>query len=124
VKIAVTAAGPSTSATVDPRFGRCAYFLLVESDDGSFEAVENAGGAQGGGAGIQAARLVAQRGAKVVLTGSVGPNAYQALEAAGVEVVVGCSGTALQAIELFQSGQLRAATGPNAASHAGTGATR
>jgi len=121
MKVAVTATEPSLEAEVDPRFGRCACFVIVETDDMSMEALENASGSLGGGAGIQAAQLMAQRGVRHVLTGSVGPNAHRTLSAAGIEIALGLSGTVSQAIELFKAGRLRAADGPNAASHAGLG---
>jgi len=119
MKVAVTATGPSLDAAMDPRFGRCSYFVLVETDDMSFEAVENANSSLGGGAGIQSAQLMAQKGAKAVLTGNCGPNAHQTLSAAGIDVVVGCSGTVSEVVERFKSGQLRAASAPNVAGHAG-----
>jgi predicted Fe-Mo cluster-binding NifX family protein len=106
---------------MDPRFGRCSYFVIVETDDMSFEAVENANSSLGGGAGIQSAQLMAQKGAKAVLAGNCGPNAHQTLSAAGLEVIVGCSGTVSEAVERFKSGQLRAAPAANVASHSGMG---
>jgi len=121
MRVAVTATGPSLDAAVDPRFGRCACFLLVETDTMTFDVVENAGSALGGGAGIQAAQLMARRGARAVLTGNCGPNAHQTLGAAGIEVFVGCSGTVSDVIERFTSGQLGAASSPNVGSHAGLG---
>jgi len=121
MKVAISAAGPSLSAALDPRFGRCSYFVIVETDDMTFEAVENANSALGGGAGIQSAQLVAQKGATAVLTGNCGPNAHQALSGAGISVVVGCSGTVSEVVESFKSGQLRSAAAPNVASHSGTG---
>jgi len=121
MKVAVTATGPALDAALDPRFGRCSCFVLVETDDMRFEAVENASSSLGGGAGIQSAQLMAQKGAKVVLTGNCGPNAHQTLRAAGIDVVVGCSGTVSEAIERFKSGRLRAASAPNVASHSGMG---
>jgi len=119
MKVAVSAAAPSLDAPVDPRFGRCACFVVVETDTWGFEAVENANRDRGGGAGIQAAQLVARTGATAVLTGSCGPNAHRALGAARVGVVVGCSGSVSEAIRRFMSGQLPYASGPNAATHAG-----
>jgi predicted Fe-Mo cluster-binding NifX family protein len=98
--------------------------VLVQPSDMRYEAVLNVNGALGEGAGIQSARLVAERGVKVVLTGNVGPNAHQALSAAGIEVVVGCSGTVSEAVERFKSGQLRAASAPNVAGHSGMGGGR
>ena len=79
MKVAVTATGPSLDAALDPRFGRCPCFVLVETDDMTFETVENGNSSLGGGAGIQSARLMAQKGVKAVLTGNCGPNAHETL---------------------------------------------
>jgi predicted Fe-Mo cluster-binding NifX family protein len=104
---------------MDPRFGRCSCFVVVETEDMSFESIDNTNTGRGGGAGIRSAQLMANRGVKVVLTGNCGPNAHQTLSAAGIDVVVGCGGTVLQAVDRFRSGQLQAASGPNVADHAG-----
>ena len=124
MRIAVTSTGPSLDADVDPRFGRCSWFIFVETDDMTFEASENASGSLGGGAGIQSAQLMAKKGARAVLTGNCGLNAHQTLSAAGIDVVVGCSGTVSEMVERFKSGQLRAVSAPNVASHAGMGGGR
>lgn len=121
MKVAVTATGPSLDAALDPRFGRCPCFVLVETGDMTFETVENGNSSLGGGAGIQSARLMAQKGVKAVLTGNCGPNAHETLTAAGIDVVVGCSGTVSEVVGRFASGQLRAASAPNVASHSGIG---
>ena len=124
MKVAITSAAPSLDGIVDPRFGRCAYLLLVETDDMSVEALENHGSRLGGGAGIQSARALADRGVQVVLTGNCGPNAHETLAAAGIQVVVGCSGPMTAALERFKAGALQPATAPNATSHAGMGGRR
>jgi predicted Fe-Mo cluster-binding NifX family protein len=121
MKVAVTATGPSLDATLDPRFGRCPCFVLVETSDMTFETVENGNNSLGGGAGIQSARLMAQKGVKAVLTGNCGPNAHETLRAAGIDVVVDCSGTVSEVVGRFTSGQLSAASAPNVASHSGMG---
>lgn len=121
MKIAVTSTGTTLEAAVDPRFGRCSHFVLVDTNDMSVEAMENESGLLGGGAGIQSAQFMAQKGVGAILTGNCGPNAHQTLSAAGIEVFVGCSGTVAEAVERFKSGQLCAATAPNVASHAGMG---
>jgi len=121
MKVAVTATGPNLDADVDPRFGRCPYFLIVETDDMTFEALENPNVSVGGGAGIQSAQLVAEKGAKVVLTGNCGPNAYQALSAGGVEVIVGVSGKVRDAVEQYKAGAFAAAQQPSVPSHFGMG---
>ena len=85
----------------------------------TFEAVDNANSALGGGAGIRSAQLIAQKGAKAVLTGNCGPNAHQTLSAAGIEVFVGYNGTVSEVIGRFKSGRLSAASAPNVDSHSG-----
>ena len=121
MKIAVTSTGPKLDDTMDPRFGRCAYFIIVETDDMSFKAFNNENIALGGGAGIQSAQFVASKGAGVVLTGNCGPNAIQTLSASHVEVFVGQSGTVREAIERHTRGDIKPTSKPNVADHYGMG---
>ncbi|HID32891.1 MAG TPA: dinitrogenase iron-molybdenum cofactor biosynthesis protein [bacterium (Candidatus Stahlbacteria)] len=121
MKIAITSTGTDLTAQVDPRFGRCPYYIFIDSDTLRFEAVENPNVSAMGGAGIQSAQFIANRGAQVVLTGSCGPNAFQTLTAAGVKVVVGVVGTVSDAVNRFKSGQLSPALSPNAPPHFGMG---
>lgn len=104
MKVAISADTPSLDGNIDPRFGRCAYFLIVDTNSDVMEALENDNAGLPQGAGIQSAQLVASHGAKKVLTGHCGPKAEQALSAAGVEIVAGCSGTAREALEQLESG--------------------
>ncbi|HOW54933.1 MAG TPA: NifB/NifX family molybdenum-iron cluster-binding protein [Syntrophorhabdaceae bacterium] len=119
--IAVTSEGPSLEARIDGRFGRCRYFLIINTDDLSFGAIENQNTALGSGAGIQSAQMVAAKGVTHVFTGACGPNAYQVLSAAGVEVVTGCAGGVKDVIDRFRDGSFEAAAGPNVADHYGMG---
>jgi predicted Fe-Mo cluster-binding NifX family protein len=102
MKIAVSATGPDLGVTVDPRFGRCQYFLIVDLNDMSFEAVSNEAGVSPSGAGIQSAKLIVDKGAETVLTGNVGPKAYEVLSQADIEVVTGVSGTVREAVQKFK----------------------
>lgn len=120
MKIAITATAPNLDANVDPRFGRCPFFLIVETDDLSFEAIENPSIVQGSGAGIQSAQLMAEKGVQHVLTGNCGPNAHQTLAAADIAVSVGCSGSIREVVEQFKAGQMNESAGPNVAGHYGT----
>ena len=122
MKIAVTAKGKTLDDQVDPRFGRCQYFLVVDTDTLNTEPIENPNVALGGGAGIQSAQLMAEHDVKVVLTGNCGPNAHQTLSAADIEVVVGVSGTVREAVKQFTSGALSSTQKPNVASHFGMAA--
>jgi len=121
LKVAVSATGPSLDASVDPRFGRCAYFVIVDTDTMQFEAIQNPAQYAGGGAGIQAAQTVANKGVQIVLTGNVGPNAYQALSAAGIQVLTGVYGTVREAVMKYKQGELRSTPGPTAPMHYGMG---
>ncbi len=119
MRIALTASGPTLDADLDPRFGRCACFLIVDTDTMEFEAVENSDAALGGGAGIQSAQLIAAKDVKFVLTGNCGPNAHETLSAAGIGVIPSCSGAVRDAVEQFKAGQPNTASAPSVASHAG-----
>ena len=121
MKIAVTAVGEGMDAQVDPRFGRAAYFALVETETMAYEAVENGNLAAGGGAGINAAKVVIDAGAEAVLTGNCGPNAERTLRAGKVKLYTGVEGTVAAAVEQFKAGALTEATGPSVDSHAGMG---
>ena len=122
MKICITATSKGLDAEIDPRFGRCQYFTIVNPESMDFESLENANIAASGGAGIQAAQFVANKEVEVVLTGNAGPNAYNTLEAAGIRVITGVSGNVRRAVEDFKDGKLQPpATGPTVDSHFGMG---
>ena len=121
MKIAVSSSGRDLDSQVDPRFGRCAYFVIVETDDMSFEAFANENISLGGGAGIQSAQFVASTGAKAVITGNCGPNAVQTLSVSQVEIFVGHSGTVREVIEKYIKGNIKSTSTPNVTDHHGMG---
>lgn len=121
MKIAITSSGPTLESSVAPRFGRCGYFLIVDPQTMEYEAVENSNATLGGGAGIQSAQLLSRSGADTVLTGNCGPNAFRTLEAAGIQVIVGVSGSIQEAVEQYKAGVHTAVPNPNVASHYGMG---
>ena len=120
-KICVTSQGNNLDSTVDPRFGRCQYFLVVDSDSLEFEAIENPNIDSAGGAGIQSGQLIAQKQVKEVLTGNVGPNAYQTLNAAGIKVITGITGNVREVIESYKKGGLKSTGWPSVDPHFGMG---
>ena len=113
MKICISSLGDSLESEVDPRFGRCQYFIIYDVDNDSFESVKNENVIARGGAGIQSAQLVASKGVEVVLTGNVGPNAYQTLEAAGVEVITGVSGKIKEVVDRYKNGEYKSSSSPN-----------
>ena len=124
MKICVSATANSLDAPVDPRFGRCPYFIIVDSETMQFEAVSNVASGAMGGAGIQAAQTIASKGAKVLITGNVGPNAFQALSAAGIKIVTGAYGTVKEVVEKYKRGELKEISAPTVGGHFGMGTGR
>jgi len=109
MKIVLTVTSPSINADIDPRFGRGAYLLIIDSETQAWEAHENPGVSAAGGAGIKAAQFVAEFPAQAVLSGDFGPHAFAALQVAGIAMYLyGDSRTALEAIQRFKAGQLQA----------------
>ncbi|RCV65455.1 putative Fe-Mo cluster-binding protein, NifX family [Methanophagales archaeon] len=123
MKVCVTATAGDLNAQVDPRFGRCQYFVFVDSDTMAFEAMTNEAIAAPGGAGIQAAQAVVNKGVSVVISGNIGPNAFQVLSTAGVKIATGAYGTVQEAIEMYKTGGLNETGVSTVSAHAGMGAT-
>jgi len=122
MKIVISSSGKDLNSQVDPRFGRCAYFLIVDTDDMSYEVFDNESGALGGGAGIQSAQFVASKGAKAVITGNCGPNAVSTLDAAGIQMFLGNTGTVKEVLENYKNGNLTPAKAANVTDHNGLSA--
>jgi len=121
MKVAVSSSGPTLDSQVDPRFGRCPYFVVVDSTTMAFESIENLNAASAQGAGIASAQMIAGKGVEAILTGNCGPNAYQALDAAHVKVVTGVTGTVRGAVQAYGEGRLESSSQANVASHHGMG---
>jgi predicted Fe-Mo cluster-binding NifX family protein len=124
MKICVSAESNVLDAQIDPRFGRCPYFVIVDSENMQFEAIQNMAFAAVGGAGIQAAQTIASKGVEVLITGNVGPNAFQALSAAGIKTVTGASGTVREIVEKYKRGELSETGAPTVRGHFGMGIGR
>lgn len=110
MKIAITTTGEDLSAEVDPRFGRAKRFLIYDTDTKQFELVDNVQNMNlPQGAGIQAAKTVASQGVKAVITGHVGPKAFNVLNAAKIEIYLTDKKTVKEAIEAYLKGELKPA---------------
>lgn len=107
MKIAVTSTGTDLDSPVDPRFGRAAYILIVDSETLDHEVLENQENVNAlKGAGIQAASMVSDKGAEVLLTGFCGPNAFKALKAAKIGVANDAGGSVREAVKAYLDGKL------------------
>ena len=114
MRIAVTAKETSLSSEVDPRFGRAPYILVVDSETMEYEVIDNRENADSlKGAGIEAASSVSRKRAQVLITGHCGPNAFKALQAAGIKVISGAEGKVEQAISDYLEGNLKEIEAPD-----------
>jgi predicted Fe-Mo cluster-binding NifX family protein len=119
MKLAISISNNSLNAAFDPRFGRAAAFCIVDTETGEWESFENPALSASGGAGVQASQFVAEHGAQAVASGAFGPNAFDTLAAAEVEMYLAPGNevrTAAKVLEMFKAGQL---TKANAATHEG-----
>ena len=121
MKIAISASGVGLDADVDPRFGRCQKFIIIDPDTMEFEVINNGGAMAGGGAGISTAQTIANKGVQVVLTGNCGPNAFEVLSTSGIEVNTGVSGKVQEAVQDYKAGKYQASSQPNVPGHFGMG---
>ena len=119
MRVAVCSSGNTLESITDPRFGRCAYFAVVDTETFDFNAVQNPGALSAQGAGIQAAQVISSLEVSAVIAGNFGPNAFQALSAAGVHIYTGASGTVRQSVEQFNAEQLQEVASPTVADHFG-----
>ncbi len=118
MKIAITATGRDMSSSVDPRFGRARYFIVVDTDTNEAAAhdnTQNLNAAQG--AGIQAGETAARLGVAAVVTGNVGPKAFRTLNAAGVKVYLCSQVSVTEAVRMFKTGELKETTAANVEGH-------
>jgi len=121
MRIVVTANGAGLDAPASPVFGRCPSYIFVDTDTLEAETVDNPAMNAAGGAGIQAAQFVVEQGARAVVTGNMGPNAFNVFRSAGVPIFLGKGGTVRESVEAFKGGELREAGGATGPAHAGMG---
>ncbi len=124
MKLCISAKAGSLDARIEQRFGRCPFFIIVDSETMTYEVLTNIAVNAMGGAGIQAAQTIVDRGIPFVLTGNIGPNAYRVLSAAGIRMATGVTGTVRSAVEQFKQGEYKEITGPTVGGHFGVGRGR
>lgn len=118
MKIAVTSTGTELTSEMDPRFGRAAYFLIVDTETLDFEPVENSQNINlPQGAGIQAGKTVADKKVDTLITGNCGPKAFRTLQAAGIKVITDVSGRVIDAVQKFKNGELKQTDNANVEGH-------
>ncbi|HAX18049.1 MAG TPA: dinitrogenase iron-molybdenum cofactor biosynthesis protein [Actinobacteria bacterium] len=121
MKICISSTGDNVDSSVDPRFGRCPFFLIYDDSTENYEFISNSSRNAMGGAGIQAAQEVISKGVEAVITGNIGPNSYRVFESAKIKIYTGVSGPIKEAIAKYKANQLTSTSGPSVQSHYGMG---
>jgi predicted Fe-Mo cluster-binding NifX family protein len=123
MKICVSASGKDIDSQVDTAFGRAPYFLIIDTESGCWEVVENSAASANQGAGIGAVQIVADKGVDGVLTGYVGPNASNALNASGIKIFEGVTEhiTVGEAIKRFKADEYQTTSSPSMGPGGGRG---
>ena len=121
MKICISSTGDNVDSSVDPRFGRCPFFLIYDDSTENYEFIPNSSRNAMGGAGIQAAQEVISKGVEAVITGNIGPNSYRVFESAKIKIYTGVSGPIKEAIAKYKANQLTSTSGPSVQSHYGMG---
>jgi len=122
MKIAISASSPDLKAEIDPRFGRAVCFIVVDEESQEWEAYDNPARDATGGAGVQAARFIAEKGADVAISGAFGPNAFEIMDATGMRMFVFQNTGSLKVSEVvsrYRDGELDPVTGPSGPGHHG-----
>ena len=120
MKIAICAQGKGKDAPVDFRFGRCRYFVIVDSEDDTVESFDNPAVGAPGGAGVQAGQFLINQGVDVLLAGNLGPNAASVVHNSGIEVFSGIHGTVADTLNSYEAGELNKATQATVGPHYGS----
>jgi len=119
MKIGISSTGKDMNSQIDPRFGRCAWFMIIQTDDMSFDVFENEYKSMGGGAGIQSANFLHSKDVNTVLTGNCGPNAMNVFSECKISVITGQAGLIKEAVEKFKNGELKPSVNPTVNEKAG-----
>jgi len=108
MKIGISSTGKDVSSLTDLRFGRCDCFAVYNTDDNSYRFIDNQAQNAGGGAGIAAAQQMIDEDVEVILTGNMGPNAYNVIMNAGIKLYRVGFVPLEKAVQLFREAKLEA----------------
>ena len=110
-KIAIASSGVTLKSQVDPRFGRCQYFLIVDTKTEEFGVLKNTAAQAFQGAGVSAAQMVADKSVEAVIAGNFGPNAINVLTSSGIKVFKAVFGISVKnALKQYKENKLQQMT--------------
>lgn len=121
MKIAISAEGKTLDDNIDMRFGRCAYFLIVNIENNEIketQVIENTANSQAGGAGITAVQIVGDQEVEAVISTNLGPRAFDAFNQLKIKVYT-ASGKIRDAIQELIEGKLKVISNPTGPQHQG-----
>ncbi len=111
MKIAISSRNGSPDKNFQSRFARCENFAVFDQNLGTWENLKNPAGDSHGGAGPKVVQFLADHGIQAVISGRYGPNAFTALQAAGIEAYLADQGTPEALVKALQAGELKLANG-------------
>lgn len=120
MKVAISASGEGKEASIDERFGRCPYFVVVDTEEMDFKTIENEHADESHGVAPQVVQTLSEMDIKAVITGNIGPNGYETLESAGMKAYRG-SGEISKAVEELKQGDLEEIENETVRGHHGKG---
>jgi predicted Fe-Mo cluster-binding NifX family protein len=88
MKIAITSTGNSQDATLDKRFGRCAFFVIYDTENGSIEFIPNPNNKNIEGAGPASVHFIASRGVKKVISGEFGAKVKSIFDQLQMQLII------------------------------------
>ena len=107
MKICITSDGNNLESNVDPRFGRCAYFIIYDTETDNYQIIPNENAQGVGGVGIKNATMIAEKGVELIITGNIGPNASRVFNEFGIKVITGVNGKIKEVIDNFKKGNIK-----------------
>ena len=108
MKVGISATDDNLKANVDRQFGRCSWFLFINTESLEYEAVENKSADAASGAGTACAQLMLDKEVDAVISGQVGPNAYQVLKQGGVKIFIAHQNISIrEAIDKYKNDELK-----------------
>ncbi|MBF0226271.1 MAG: NifB/NifX family molybdenum-iron cluster-binding protein [Desulfobacterales bacterium] len=117
-RIAITSTGNELNSDMDQRFGRAAYFIIIDPETMEFEAIDNQKNLDlSQGAGIQAGKIIVDKKVNVLITGNCGPKAFKILENSGVKVALNINGKVIDAVSKYKNNELKFSNLPNVEGH-------
>lgn len=88
MRVAITSTGNNLQSTIDPRFGRCAYFVIYDTETKATEFIPNPNIDVTDGAGPASVQLVASRDISKVVSGEFGMKIKSLFDSLKIQMIL------------------------------------